>query len=502
MPIIPKLFQELEFGFQMRLKKCFFIISLFIILLTIYLKTLLPTVSGWDTGEFQTITYSLDIAHPTGYPAYILLGKLFITIFPFFSVAWKMNFFSALCTITGCIVLFLLNYNLTKNHFCSFTSSLILGLNPTIWRTSLRADPHTLHLLFICIIFFLIFKMIHKKRIKLFPITCFLVGISLGNHMLTIFTLPAVFLTLTTIFFANKNINKSLHITLLSLFVLLLGLSVYILLPILGTIKKPLTTNYQINNFQNFKRHVLGQDFQGFVKGWVKGDFLLSLKYYLSVHSVYFPILVSLTALIGFLILFYEKFKISFLFTITFFLTLIFSLKYPNADLERYFMVPFLIFIIWFNYGISFMNRFAKNLFPKKTYLNKLSLFFFCCLFLIPVIAFYSFNFRKNYFELDQSKNFHNLSHAYETFNNIDKNGIIISWWSPATPLWYLQKVEGIRKDVKIFLLSHYEWEEKIKQKIDNYPVYLVERIELESPNLKLKKINNVYKVIKRHETQ
>src|SRR5262249_28947936 len=38
--------------------------------------TLLPDVARWDTGEAQTIPFLLGTMHPTGFPAYVLLGWL------------------------------------------------------------------------------------------------------------------------------------------------------------------------------------------------------------------------------------------------------------------------------------------------------------------------------------------------------------------------------------------------------------------------------------------
>ena len=37
---------------------------------------LLPGVTFWDTGEFQTVGPVLGTAHPTGFPTYVLLGWL------------------------------------------------------------------------------------------------------------------------------------------------------------------------------------------------------------------------------------------------------------------------------------------------------------------------------------------------------------------------------------------------------------------------------------------
>ena len=55
--------------------------------LALYLRTLGPTVGQADTFEFQVIAPTWGVAHPTGYPLYILCGKLF-SLLPLGSVAW------------------------------------------------------------------------------------------------------------------------------------------------------------------------------------------------------------------------------------------------------------------------------------------------------------------------------------------------------------------------------------------------------------------------------
>jgi hypothetical protein len=63
-----------------------------------YTYTLAPTVLEGDAALFQYTPYVLGVTYPTGYPLYILLGKLWLTIFPVGEIAWRMNLFSALCS--------------------------------------------------------------------------------------------------------------------------------------------------------------------------------------------------------------------------------------------------------------------------------------------------------------------------------------------------------------------------------------------------------------------
>ena len=49
----------------------------------LYLATLALTVLEADGGEFQFVPWLPGIAHPTGYPLYILLGWLWTHLLPF-----------------------------------------------------------------------------------------------------------------------------------------------------------------------------------------------------------------------------------------------------------------------------------------------------------------------------------------------------------------------------------------------------------------------------------
>ncbi|NJL71573.1 MAG: DUF2723 domain-containing protein [Candidatus Competibacteraceae bacterium] len=60
----------------------------------VYWFTLAPTVSGEDSGELIIAAHTLGVAHPSGYPLWCLLGKLF-TFIPFGSIAWRVNLLSA-----------------------------------------------------------------------------------------------------------------------------------------------------------------------------------------------------------------------------------------------------------------------------------------------------------------------------------------------------------------------------------------------------------------------
>ena len=68
-----------------------------------------PTVTrGGDCGELIAASYTLGIAHPSGYPVWCLLGRIF-ALLPLGEIAWRYNLFSSVCgmaavgTIAMCV---------------------------------------------------------------------------------------------------------------------------------------------------------------------------------------------------------------------------------------------------------------------------------------------------------------------------------------------------------------------------------------------------------------
>lgn len=74
--------------------------------LGVYVADLSPYVGRADTFEFQVVGPQLGIAHPSGYPLYTLIAKLFSWL-PLSSVAWRVNFSSAVCAALAAGFLFL-----------------------------------------------------------------------------------------------------------------------------------------------------------------------------------------------------------------------------------------------------------------------------------------------------------------------------------------------------------------------------------------------------------
>jgi hypothetical protein len=114
----------------------------FLLGMGLYVRTLAPGLLLGDSGEFQLLASTLGIAHNTGYPIYLLIGKL-ISWLPFQTVAYKVNLLSALAGAVTLSEVYLLAKILTGRRLLSLVSPLVLGINAIFWWHAVIAEVYT-----------------------------------------------------------------------------------------------------------------------------------------------------------------------------------------------------------------------------------------------------------------------------------------------------------------------------------------------------------------------
>ncbi len=83
--------------------------------LVIYLLTVSPTASFWDSGEFIAIAHGLQVSHPPGAPLYMLIGRLFSMFVPTEYVSLAVNLVSVFASaftilLTHLVIVHLVRY--------------------------------------------------------------------------------------------------------------------------------------------------------------------------------------------------------------------------------------------------------------------------------------------------------------------------------------------------------------------------------------------------------
>lgn len=226
----------------------------FLIATTVYLITAEPTVPWWDCGEYTATADKLQVGHPPGAPTFQLIGSLF-SIFAGSDtslVAYAMNAMSAICS--GFTILFLfwtitmLAKKLVKNKeemtlgqmiaiFASgVVGSLAYTFSDTFWYSAVESEVYAMSSCFTAISFWAILKWEaeadDKHNLRWLILIAFLIGISIGVHLLNLLAIPAITYVFYFKKYPNVEKNKKRNFILVGIIsMLLVAIILYFIVP-------------------------------------------------------------------------------------------------------------------------------------------------------------------------------------------------------------------------------------------------------------------------------
>jgi hypothetical protein len=168
---------------------------LFLFWLSTYIRTLAPSLLYGDSGEFQTLSYTLGMTHPTGYPVYLLLGKLF-SFLPVGNIAYRINFMSAVFAALALALLYLDTKILTGSQLAALPGAIMMGVFDVYWWQAVIAELYAPATAWIAGILLLLFLWQLKQNPRFLFVAGMLGGLSLGVHNTVALSAPAVLIYL------------------------------------------------------------------------------------------------------------------------------------------------------------------------------------------------------------------------------------------------------------------------------------------------------------------
>lgn len=424
----------------------------FIILITgfIYLLTVSPSIYLEDSAEFVTAALTLSIPHPSGYPLYTLLGKLF-SFLPILTPVWRINFMSAFFAISALVFFYLVLKELKIQPLISFFTTILLGISLTFWDQATYAEVYSLNAFFITFCLWLILCWLNKKELKYLYQFSFFFGLSLTNHYSMLVLIPGY---IFIILYGQPKIIKEYKLIGKMFLLFLLGLSLYLYLPIRSAMNPPIDW-FNPENAANFKSvlaynlargHVINLDTLKYI-----GDFI---NQFLGQFSLFFAIL----GLVG-LFLTFKKNRPLFYFGLINLILL--SLGVIIVVVNG---LKFSGFIAWFLgiLYIPFYIYFAIFIALTFNYVKNFKYIFYPVLILSVIILL--FLFEKNLFPNNKSQ--------FYVLEDYSKN-LILSL-EPSAIL--LIKEIGIEGDNELFSLAFQKYVQNLRPDITIYsdtPVFL-----------------------------
>ncbi len=152
-------------------------VGLFAASLALYVQTLAPSVATLfdDSLEFPLVSYRLGIAHPTGYPLYTLLGKLF-TVLPWHNVAWRVNLLSAVAGALAIAFVYLVARQLAARRLPALLGAVALAVSPVFWSQAVIAEVYTLAAAFIPLLLWLALRWARRPLLPVEPFSLLLIA--------------------------------------------------------------------------------------------------------------------------------------------------------------------------------------------------------------------------------------------------------------------------------------------------------------------------------------
>ncbi len=413
----------------------------------VYLRTLAPGVSGFDSAEFATGAYTLGIVHPPGYPLYLIIARLFILL-PWGDVANRVNVMSAAFGTLTVLLLYKLVRELTGRLDVAWAASAFFAFTNYFWAMSLVAEVYTLHTFFLASNLLLLAAWRRSGDDRFLLAFAFMYGLSLSNHVGGVLFLPGfAWLAVSSAQWHRIGPRRKLPLPLL----LLLGLAPYAYLPVRAMAVPPLNYvgalyNVDLTSPSGIWWMVSGQAYRFFAFGYdwphITGEFLRFLGYlwrnFLGIGVVLGAIGVASmwrrdrTRSLGLLLVFAAQ--------------VVFYVNYRVMDKDTMFLPAYLVWAVFvgegFRLSINWADGIARSGSLLPAFRTSLTALFVA---LAPIAALANFEW------VDMSSNAGPRIFAEGALDSADQGAMIIAPWSSAVVLEYYQIVEGRRPDLLIY---------------------------------------------------
>ena len=469
----------------------------FLIPFIFYILTLERKLIGGDTTWYALKILKMEVFVPTGYPTFSLLGKI-ITYLPVGDIAYRLNLFSAIFGALTVLFLFLTINILVKNNLISLLGSLSFAFIFPFWYVANRLEFDTLNTFFIILVIYAAVKYQQVLNRKCLYFFFFSLGLSLTNHPIAFFTVPAFLLYVIIV---NPKIFKSIKVIFSSILYFILPLLSYLYLPV-----RSLMGYGEVTDFKKFFYYISGRNITGQIHGGSFGDKSLEviakvLKEYIKIIYENFGIVLIIISVIGFIYLIKKNLKLgicSFLLIVFNFTIIIQYLDFTNPN---YVLDSMLVITIYIAFGFLFIIDSLKFIFARLLAGKKqikadriLKYLIFSVIFLFfafqPVSLIYA-----NYNEADLSEPEPVYKFWNEAINNMeDKSRVYVQAYSANIGM-FVNKYEYGNKKIEFIYQgdNRYSIDNMKEDFRRNRKVYFVRNEDLITSIFKVEQIGKTY---------
>lgn len=453
--------------------------------LVLYVLTLAPDMVGGDAGEFQFVPYVLGIPHHTGYPLYTLLGKVW-SLVPLGSVAFRMNLLSAIFAAVTVAIVCLVAADLTGKLAPALLASASLAVTQLFWLWGTVAGVRSSTALVTALLLYLAIRWQSKsaddpngrEARRAFLWLALAYGASLAHHRSAILlALPLALFVLAV----NARMLLSVRTVGMSVLLFVLPLLTYLYLPIRSIMGSPFD-QFHPDTLPRFLDLVLATRLSESFFSVPQAEMPARMSMFAGDLSGEFGLAGVALGCLGVLWLLFRN-PPAFGLTILFVASVITQTLNWNVGEDRlnvvYLIPAYVTFSLWVAGGARLLGGVLSRL------LGLLSLRGLACTavavpLLVPFVQMGVANWdgitANAMRPLDKFRQ--NLNGGYAarrlvaaSLPYVEDDAVIFGDWEQATPFWYAQQVEGIKRGVEV--VYGVDSMEEIEKRAGERPTYL-----------------------------
>ncbi len=195
--------------------------AIWLIATLVYCFTIERTASFWDCGEYIACAYRLEVGHPPGAPFFMILGRVF-TLFGGTDPAKAAIMINVMSALASSFAVMFLFWSITRlatkvygknandlsasNQWAILSAGIVGSLactfSDTFWFNAVEGEVYASSSFFTALVFWAILKWDEEDSVnptialRWIILICFLIGMSIGVHLLSLLAIPAICFTI------------------------------------------------------------------------------------------------------------------------------------------------------------------------------------------------------------------------------------------------------------------------------------------------------------------
>lgn len=447
--------KKAEQGFPIGLATVCVFLALFVLYTSMLSREYSTANYGVDGGDLLSAILTNGVPHPSGYPAYLLIGKLFQAlpfVSPYFKASLISSFFSALAA--GLLVWYagtchFKELTRSKRLLPAICAGISLGISALFWSQAVIVEVYGLTMFFfVCMLTWtgVVMHSENKSSDIGLSLLSILIGFGLGTHLLLGLMSPVLLYATFSPGKKNQNIKKFIKYFFL---MALAAISTYMILLFRSRGNPPVNWGNP-RDLKGLLWLVTGRLYQGLAFRIPGSEIFPRIRYVVQMLLEQFWYSGLLLGLLGSVRFLSSSDKAKYIYLWILLTYSVFSIGYLTNDSVVYLMPVFAVFALMIGDGIVDLAERTR----QKPYLAQIiigSVFLASLIIRMPAIQR----------EVDPRLEKTARQSAEACLGELPENAILLTSEDKDTfPLWYYHFGLGWREDLSILVkpLLAYDW--------------------------------------------